>query len=79
MTQLSLSLAAPATVLVRWAVASPTWPVRGGVMRWMPYRAATVATGRNGTRGADLRRVDFSRAGGAVALVFLPTAEVSRG
>jgi len=55
------------------------WPVRGGVMRWMPYGMATGATGRKGIRGADLRRVDFYREGGAVALVFLPTAEVSRG
>lgn len=31
MTQLSLSLAAPATVLVRWAVASPTWPARADI------------------------------------------------
>lgn len=28
MTQLPLSLAAPATVLVRWAQCSPTWPAR---------------------------------------------------
>lgn len=26
MTQLSLDLAAPRTVRIRWAVASPTWP-----------------------------------------------------
>lgn len=48
------------------------WPVRGGVMRWMSYHAATNVTGRKGIRGADLRRVDFYRDGGAVALVFLP-------
>lgn len=48
------------------------WPVRGGVMRWMPYREALDLTVRAPVGGADLRRVDFHREGGAVALVFLP-------
>ena len=51
------------------------WPVRGGVMRWMPYREAASMTIRAPVGGADLRRVDFHREGGAVALVFLPGSE----
>lgn len=48
------------------------WPVRGGVMRWMPYGQAIHLT-VGGSDRADLRRVDFYREGGAVALVFVPT------
>lgn len=52
------------------------WPVRGGVERWMPYREAMDLCLKR--RDTDLRRVDFHREGGAVALVFVPS-EVSRG
>lgn len=46
------------------------WPVRGGVERWMPYREGMdLCLAR---RDVDLRRVDFSRDGGAVVLVFVP-------
>jgi hypothetical protein len=45
------------------------WPVHGGVLRWMPYsEGAKLAM----EKGHDLRRVDFHREGGAVALVFVP-------
>jgi hypothetical protein len=44
------------------------WKVRGGVMRWMPYRAATDATARD---AAALQRIDFHREGGPVALVLV--------
>ena len=42
------------------------WKVRGGVMRWMPYREASKREHIN-----NLKRVDFHREGGAVALVFV--------
>lgn len=46
-TQLPLSLAAPATVLVRWAVASPTWPARADI----PVVRGTLSDGvRRDTR-----------------------------
>lgn len=50
---------------------SGEWPVRGGVERWLPYRAAMDATM---ARGAELLRVGFDREGGAVALVFVASA-----
>lgn len=46
------------------------WPVRGGVERWMSYRAAMDLT--LARRDVILRRVDFGREGGAEALVFVP-------
>ena len=45
------------------------WPVRGGVMRWMPYREAMMYAMCYGDD--TLRRVDFRREGGTVALVFV--------
>jgi len=44
------------------------WKVRGGVMRWMPYRAAMKREHIDNTR-----RFDLYRDGGAVVLVFVPT------
>jgi hypothetical protein len=44
------------------------WPVRGGVERWMAYAAWTASKAWD-----HLRRVDFHREGGAMALVFVPT------
>lgn len=41
MTQLPLSLTAPATVLVRWAQCSPTWPARADI----PVVRGTLADG----------------------------------
>lgn len=50
------------------------WPVRGGVMRWVPLQSVTAVEIAN-----RIRHVDFNREGGAVALVFLPTAEKTNG
>ena len=45
------------------------WSVHGGVLRWMPYSEGVKLAME---KGHDLRRVDFHREGGAVALVFMP-------
>ncbi len=45
------------------------WKVRSGVMRWMTYRKAMDYAMKHGDDA--LRRIDFHREGGAVALVFV--------
>ena len=50
------------------------WKVRGGKLVWMPYRAAMQRADILADSEKNLRRIDFYREGGAVALVFVREA-----